>query len=221
MIVRTLNNDDVTIKTPEEVKKIRTHRITENSPKPQELKLSKSIQEELDRIVQTYNLEFYDSALWAAYGVSNFLWVSYDFTFGAAYHLTSNQIPQYLRNDKKDLRRYIDYLSLVLAAFGWINTIEEDDGDYYLIFSALIALTPKEVERVREEKAQTLAYQALAVINKGLLKVKSSYDCVQDLGFDSTDFNLNVRAVRQLRIILSDYEIEYVSGVLYLEPTTS
>jgi len=153
---------------------------------------------------------------------SNELLFNYDFKYGYRLRFGPSVFPDSFTEDRNGLNRAIEYIQGLLETFGWVVSFEEDNLWYYLVFAPLLALTPEEVIREREQKAKTIAAGALKTINTGMLANKYDFS-LAELGMtdDDTDLPFLFLCIRELKALTPRYKIEFFSPTIFITPTTS
>ncbi len=163
----------VEICSPEEVVLFRENR---NSQEPfnSSQEIPHNIAKKIAQIHKVHGYANETNCLYLLSKVDYELVFCYDFSSGYKYTFSPMQFPSYIQNDKETILNSINYALMILEALGWIVTFSEDDL-YHFNFAPLIALTPEEVAAKIDQRINTIAANALQVINHGLVNHKHKY----------------------------------------------
>ena len=167
MLIRTRNGDTVPVFIPTEILERRSSFLSQNRSHS-DFQLTEEIKTGIDKVIMIHGWINYDSAINLVYCATSNLFNAYDFKVGYDYRIPNAYIPEYIRNDEKEIHRFLEYVILILTALGWVVSQKEDANWYYFAFAPLQALTPEAIELETKQRINQMAWTALKAINDGL-----------------------------------------------------
>ncbi|HSV94559.1 MAG TPA: hypothetical protein VLH94_01075 [Spirochaetia bacterium] len=167
MLIKTLNGDTMPAFTPTEILERRSSFLSKRRSHSDFL-MTLDVITGIENIIKVHGFVNYDSAINLAYIATSNLFNAYDFKFGYVYRISSQYIPEYIRDNEEEIHRFLEYVILILIALGWVVSQKEDTDWYYFVFAPLQSLTPEAIELETKQRINQMACIALKTINAGL-----------------------------------------------------